>query len=501
MLNKMTIRAVLLLLAVFLGFSGPLMAQDEDHPWAASVNILTHQYNGDFGNEVFQFQSDSDFGFMFSLSRYLNNRANFRLDYTYALLDYNLDGSRDDASQYPPSAPNRFETDAHIIRAALAYDLIQMKGGFDIYGLGGIGIAFANQSGEFANRSDESVTLIPLSLGIGFDKKITKAITWNVELAYNFLLGSEKDNIEGTLATNGVAGQHADSDADAFMTISTGLKFGFAAKKDMDGDGVADKDDLCPNVPGPKELNGCPDSDGDGVLDKDDACPTVAGLAELNGCPDSDGDGIIDSEDACPDVAGVAALNGCPDADGDGITDAEDACPNEAGPKATNGCPDADGDGIVDSEDACPNDAGPAATNGCPDRDQDGILDVNDNCPDKAGIELFDGCPTFVYYLPFDQAEIPTNISNTLDKLAVYLKQNEGAEIKIEGHADNEGTTVYNKRLSMRRVQRAVKYLTDNGVTASRIQTEAFGDTKPIADNTTEEGRAKNRRVEIHIMN
>jgi outer membrane protein OmpA-like peptidoglycan-associated protein len=501
MLNKMTIRAVLLLLAVFLGFSGPLMAQDEDHPWAASVNILTHQYNGDFGNEVFQFQSDSDFGFQIGLTRYLSSRLNLRLDFVHATLDYNHDGARDDASQLPPVLPGelnpvrKFETSSNTVRALLLFDLLEKESNYSVYALGGTGISFMNQ------ENDESVTQIPVALGLGLNKRIAGPISWNLELSYNFLVGSENDNIEGTVATNGINGQFDGTDSDGFMVISTGLNFNLKTKKDMDGDGVADKDDLCPNVPGPKELNGCPDSDGDGVLDKDDACPTVAGLAELNGCPDSDGDGIIDSEDACPDVAGVAALNGCPDADGDGITDAEDACPNEAGPKATNGCPDADGDGIVDSEDACPNDAGPAATNGCPDRDQDGILDVNDNCPDKAGIELFDGCPTFVYYLPFDQAEIPTNISNTLDKLADYLKQNEGAEIKIEGHADNEGTTVYNKRLSMRRVQRAVKYLTDNGVTASRIQTEAFGDTKPIADNTTEEGRAKNRRVEIHIMN
>ena len=64
-----------------------------------------------------------------------------------------------------------------------------------------------------------------------------------------------------------------------------GLTFKFGGK-DTDGDGVYDKDDACPEVAGPKELNGCPDTDGDGVLDKDDKCPTVKGTVANNGCPE-----------------------------------------------------------------------------------------------------------------------------------------------------------------------------------------------------------------------
>ena len=54
---------------------------------------------------------------------------------------------------------------------------------------------------------------------------------------------------------------------------------------------------------GPAELNGCPDTDGDGIADKDDACPEVAGLAALQGCPDADGDGVADNKDKCPTVS------------------------------------------------------------------------------------------------------------------------------------------------------------------------------------------------------
>lgn len=93
---------------------------------------------------------------------------------------------------------------------------------------------------------------------------------------------------------------------------------------DADGDGVADKDDACPNEAGLAALGGCPDADGDGVADKDDTCPNEAGIADLGGCPDADGDGIADKDDVCPNEAGVAALDGCPE-------DAEEST-EEAGP-------------------------------------------------------------------------------------------------------------------------------------------------------------------------
>jgi outer membrane protein OmpA-like peptidoglycan-associated protein len=64
---------------------------------------------------------------------------------------------------------------------------------------------------------------------------------------------------------------------------------------------------------GKKELNGCPDKDGDGIADKDDACPDIKGLASMKGCPDTDGDGIADKDDKCPDVFGLAANAGCPE--------------------------------------------------------------------------------------------------------------------------------------------------------------------------------------------
>lgn len=108
---------------------------------------------------------------------------------------------------------------------------------------------------------------------------------------------------------------------------------------DKDKDGVQDKLDICPEIAGKLELQGCPDKDNDGIADKDDKCPDIAGKSELAGCPDKDNDGITDAEDKCPDITGKKELQGCADSDNDGIADNEDKCPNLAGIRDWNGCP------------------------------------------------------------------------------------------------------------------------------------------------------------------
>ena len=69
--------------------------------------------------------------------------------------------------------------------------------------------------------------------------------------------------------------------------------------------------------------------------------------------------------------------------------------------------------------------------------------------------------------------------------------------VKIEGHTDNIGTKEYNQKLSERRAKSVANYLIDKGVDSSKVTTEGFGFSRPIADNKTKEGRAKNRRTEM----
>ena len=271
------------------------------------------------------------------------------------------------------------------------------------------------------------------------------------------------------------------------MQHLAGLAFKFGGK-DTDGDGIYDKDDACPDVPGPKELNGCPDTDGDGILDKDDACPDVAGLAAFNGCPDTDGDGVQDSQDDCPDVAGLKSLNGCPDTDGDGIADKKDKCPTVAGPKENGGCPwpDTDGDGVLDKDDKCPTVKGTVANNGCPEMTQEQVTKLNA----YAKTILFNSGKA-----SFKQETYPVLMSIT-----AILKEFPSSKFSIEGHTDSDGKDAMNQTLSEERAGAVRMYLIENGIATDRLTSTGFGESKPIDSNKTAKGKANNRRVEVLLV-
>ena len=241
------------------------------------------------------------------------------------------------------------------------------------------------------------------------------------------------------------------------------------------------------------------DKDKDGVSDSDDACPEVAGLESLNGCPDDDGDGIRNSDDDCPLTAGVAAFNGCPDADGDGIKDSDDACPNVAGTAALKGCPDSDRDGIADSKDDCPRKAGPASNNGCPEV----VKDNNDReavSTPEYPLSLMDG---FTIYFDTDEHDVDSlyELKRDLKTVVNVLMSHTNTNVSIEGHTDSTGTSSYNKMLSEKRAKFVKKHLVDAGINANRLSTKGFGEAKPKANNSTKEGRASNRRVEVKAIN
>jgi OOP family OmpA-OmpF porin len=100
----------------------------------------------------------------------------------------------------------------------------------------------------------------------------------------------------------------------------------------------------------------------------------------------------------------------------------------------------------------------------------------------------------------FDKTAVKPDGAKILDRLVSFLKENRDKRVELEGHTDSIGGDKYNQGLSERRAGSVQTYLTKNGVDASRITTRGFGETKPIADNKTKDGRAKNRRVEIRVQ-
>jgi outer membrane protein OmpA-like peptidoglycan-associated protein len=211
--------------------------------------------------------------------------------------------------------------------------------------------------------------------------------------------------------------------------------------------------------------------------------------------PDRDGDSIADAADACPDVA----------EDVDGFED-EDGCAD----------PDNDRDGVADTLDACPSQPGSADTNGCPDpdRDGDGVVDRLDNCPAEKGSVEQHGCATKqrvvltagkleildIVHFETDRDRILPDSYPLLDNVAMVLNAHaELAAIDVEGHTDNQGDDAHNKDLSQRRAAAVVRYLASRGVAAARLTAVGYGEERPVADNATKAGRAKNRRVEFRL--
>lgn len=173
---------------------------------------------------------------------------------------------------------------------------------------------------------------------------------------------------------------------------------------------------------------------------------------------------------------------------------------------------DADGDGVPDSRDRCPNTpkGAPVDADGCPlDSDGDGVPDYKDNCPgtpkgakvDPKGCEIMADLTirTTTDHFDFDSAELKPAMMTELDAAAAQINASKGDEmLEIVGHTDSTGPEAYNQGLSERRAQAAADYLSSKGVSTSRMTVKGMGESAPVADNATREGRSMNRRVELH---
>lgn len=139
------------------------------------------------------------------------------------------------------------------------------------------------------------------------------------------------------------------------------------------------------------------------------------------------------------------------------------------------------------------------------DSDGDGVVDSLDKCPDTPHGYKVDptGCPVHVtmhLHFAFDSSVIPVSDYPEVEKLAKVMKENPASKAIIVGHTDWTGTDEYNQKLSERRAQSLSKKLQENGIPADRIQASGKGEKEPVATNSTREGRAQNRRIEVELQ-
>ena len=252
---------------------------------------------------------------------------------------------------------------------------------------------------------------------------------------------------------------------DGIVNIGLNIPFGEPpSPPDDDRDGVSNKLDQCPNTPSntPVDSDGCPlDSDNDGVIDPQDACPNtpVGTEVDARGCKvdsDSDADGVMDSADECP---GTPA-------------------------------------GVVVGADGCPLDD-----------DQDGVLNAADKCPgtplglevDTTGCVISQSAVLKGVNFEFNSGQLTPHARRVLDDVAKVWESEPNLAAEVAGHTDWMGPADFNLQLSQQRANSVKAYLVDRGVPASQLSARGYGESQPVADNNTEDGRAENRRVELNV--
>ncbi len=419
---------------------------------------------------------------------------------------------------------NYFSTGVYPVDARLLVNITRSTT-FQPYIFGGIGLFYFNpldQNGDalLRNSRGEYRHFAPiLPVGGGFQVMISDVTGVGVQGTYHFTMTPNIDDIKSgkndsfwSLAATVVAylkPVNDDIDGDGLTneeeralgtdpynpdTDGDGLTDGEEVhvyhtnplKKDTDDDGLTDKEEIFTYHTDPLKY----DTDGDGLGDGDEVLKYHTDPLKQ----DTDGDGLTDGDEVLKYHTDPLKM----DTDGDGLTDGEEVIKYHTDPLKV----DTDGDGLTDGDEVHKYHTDPLKMDtdggGMPDGKEIQLglnpLDPSDDIPIinvgeriiLEGVNFETGKTTL---LP--------SARGILDQVASSLKTYPTAEVAIHGHTDNVGGAKYNMELSIGRAEAVKAYLVSKGISGSRITTKGFGFTKPIADNGTPQGRAKNRRIEF----
>ncbi len=441
-MRKTTFYARLFTACICFMMSSLMMAQTAQQPWSIGVSVGKAAYNGDLGNGFFNFDQAFHGNVGINVNRYMSRFIDLSANMTYGRHGYWKDPNYNFLSML---TQGNLALNLKLNNGAILPEASKVAP----YIFAGIGFANYTPVDDRATKGTD----FSMPLGLGANLAVSDKVSVFWQSSYNFTSGDDSDIMIGDVDNNNMVRGN-----DAFMIHQIGMKFNLGKMVDTDGDGIADKKDACPMVAGKTEFMGCPDTDGDGIIDSDDACPNVKGMMTHKGCPDTDGDGVVDSEDACPNKKGAMSMSGCPDSDNDGVADSKDKCPTVKGTKSNSGCPEVS----------------------------------------QSALRVFKEALTGVHF-ETSKAVIKTSSYGILDKVVMVMKENPAYQLSIEGHTDSQGADASNMTLSDKRATAVMNYLSRKGVSTSRMSARGFGETRPIADNSTKEGRAQNRRVEFTV--
>jgi outer membrane protein OmpA-like peptidoglycan-associated protein len=240
--------------------------------------------------------------------------------------------------------------------------------------------------------------------------------------------------------------------------------------------------------------------------------PAIVAVPVQVRAPDPDGDGIVGASDLCPnapeDTDGFRDEDGCPetDNDGDNIEDARDKCPavpeDVDGNEDDDGCPDLDDDRdqVPTPEDQCPrmpeDRDGVADEDGCPEEDPRPL-------PTRFGDATLTGALVqtgrTIDFKGDTMTLLPSARAVLADVAALLAVRTDLKRLRVEAHTDSVGDDALNQARAQRKAEIVCGVLAEYGVEPSRLVPVGVGEAQPIESNATAEGRALNRRIELHV--
>lgn len=460
-LKQNIMKKIILLILAFIAVTFAAQSQNKTRPWLVGVSTNYadfHAVNMSVGDQL----TDANWmgktiASQLKVARLLSKEIVFDAEFSMIKLD------KEKLNSWPPIEGPIETNNMWRLQGQFAYKfangyLLKDDVMVDPY-------VFLGANGTNLNEK----TYLAQSTGVGVNIWVTDWLGVNAEASYDYVF-----------------------EFNDYFHYSFGVVTRFGKRADRDGDGIPDKKDLCPNTPGLAEFDGCPDTDGDGVPDHLDECPAVPGLKVFSGCPDTDGDGVPDHLDKCPDVPGLAIHDGCPDTDGDGVPDHLDKCPDVFGLAIFDGCPDTDGDGIPDHLDKCPDVFGLAEFDGCPapKLTEVKIMEIEKQMSNVTDVVEFETNKYVIKQKSFKD----------LDEIVKIMQAYPDSKFAIEGHTDDVGSDADNQVLSESRAYAMRQYFVDKGIDPARLTFVGYGELRPRDTNATPEGRARNRRVEIRLV-
>jgi len=352
---------------------------------------------------------------------------------------------------------------------------------------------------------DEVYTSIHIPVGLGLEMAMSKHVAVSLEAGAR-ILDNWTDNFSG--------GTETFLGTDLYPTARLGLSFFFGSsddddndgdmltngyekeigtdinKADTDGDGLSDYEEVAKLKTNPTKA----DSDADGLSDGDEIVKYKTDPLKA----DSDGDGLSDGDE-------VATYRTNPlkaDTDGDGLRDNDEVLKYKTDPLKI----DTDTDGLSDSDEVIKHKTDPlkADTDGGTVNDATEVargsnpLDPTDDVPKpKLVAEVGKAIVLEGIVFKSGKSTIEPESEPTLMDAFNALKENPNVAVEIRGYTDNVGKVAANKKLSLRRAEAVRSWLVKQGIDSMRIGVKGYGPENPIADNSTPEGRQKNRRIEF----